>query len=234
MNIQDIPLILPNFNQLTYLQNIINWWKWYYPKNPYYIIDNGSTYEPLIDFYDSLSVDTVFRCPGNEFIPHLRMWLGENKPEYYCLSDPDIMPHPTTPPDFLEIFMACIDAGFHHVGFDLITDDIPDWNTKKGWILGDEKALHSIATRISYKGIIYEGFKAPIDTTFALYANHNGGWAAPQTAEAWTNSLRLFKAFHFGWYLHPQFINEEMKNYFATCKKFVPGELSAGKNNYRP
>lgn len=236
MNIKDIPLIIPNFNQLTFLRNLINWWKWYYPENPIYVVDNRSDNQDLWEYYNvSLNSDEVIPYHTNDFVFNLKDFLEQRKYNYYILSDPDIMPYPATPPNFLEIFKHAIDHyGFHHAGFDLITEDIPDWNKKKAWIQGDEKALHGIPVEIEYTGQLYGGFKAPLDTTFALYKRDNGGWQAPQSAENWTNSLRLFKAYHLTWYIHPDHVNEEMKHYFATCKKFEPGQISAGKNNYRP
>lgn len=232
MNVKDIPLIIPNFNQLTYLKNLINWWKWYYPENPVYVIDNNSDYVPLKEYY-SQNAFTLYQSENN-FIENLNGVLEVRKFEYYVISDPDIMPHPATLPNFLEIFKHAIDHyGFHHAGFDLITEDIPDWNPKQKWIQGDEIMLKGNPVVINYDGRDYNGYKAPLDTTFCLFKRDNGGWSAPMSAENWTNSLRLFKAFHLPWYLKKENLNEEMKHYFATCKRFEPGQVSAGKNNYR-
>lgn len=239
MDIKDIPLIIGNFNQLTYLRNLINWWKWYYPENPVVIIDNGSTYEPLLDYCHEIDeiVASVHFYNENDFVNNLNDLISRSQSEYFIICDPDISPAPNTPPNFLEIFKHAIDHySFHHAGFDLITEDIPDWNKKKGWIQGDEEALKrgKHTQVINYDGQEYAGVICPIDTTFALYKRDNGGWAAPQTAENWTNSLRLFRAHHLTWYIHPDHVNDEMRHYFATCKKFEPGQVSAGKNNYRP
>lgn len=232
MNIQDIPLIIPNYNQLTYLRNLINWWKWYYPNNPVYVIDNGSTYKPLLDYYKTIDFVTEVRV--NDFVGNLRRFLDEKRFPYYCISDPDIMPHPATPFNFLEIFKSIIDAGYHHVGFDLITNDLPEWNPKAGWIAGDEAALHHREQRFEYEGKVYTGFKAPIDTTFALYCRHNGGWSAPMPSEHWDNSIRLFNAHHLTWYLDKNHLNDEMKHYFSTCLTRDDSKPSAGRNHFRP
>lgn len=233
MNIQDIQLIIPNFNQLTYTRNLINWWKWYYPNNPVVILDNNSTYEPLKKWYLQAEAKVYF-YPNNDFIGNLNQYLSENKPEYYCISDPDIMPHPATPPNFLEIFKSILDSGFHHVGFDLITSDIPEWNKKAGWIQGDEAALHHREQRFEYDGKVYTGFKAPIDTTFALYSRNNSGWQAPMPPAHWDNSIRIFNAHHLTWYLDKNHLNDEMKHYFATCLTRDDSQPSAGRNHFRP
>lgn len=234
MNVNDIPLIIGNFNQLSYLRNLINWFQWYYPNNQIIIIDNASDYAPLKQWYLQTKHKVVF-YEHNDFVGNLMQYLDEHKPEYYIISDPDIMPHPATPPNFLEIFKSILDTNeFHHIGFDLITADIPEWNPKAGWIQGDEALLHGRPQKFEYEGKIYEGYRAPIDTTFCLFKRDNGGWSAPMPPEHWDNSIRLFSSFHLAWYQDKNHLNDEMKHYYATCKRFEPGQVSAGTNNHRP
>lgn len=242
MNVKDIPFIIPNFNQVTYLRNLINQIWWYYPENPIVVVDNGSTYEPLLHYYNRLESPqsptiSVVRYPENDFVKNITQFIKDTFQlcDYLVLTDPDLSILPTTPPNFLEIFKAAIDNhGFHHAGFGLKTDDIPAWNPKAGWIQGDEKALLSTPVTIEHEGQEYHGWKAPIDTCFALYKRDNGGWQAPMPAENWSNSLRLFEAYHLPWYLHKDYLNPEMQNYFATCKKRVLGAVTAGSNHYNP
>ena len=101
------PLIIPNFNQLTYLKNLINWWRWY-SNDPIYIIDNGSYYPPLIEYYKTCDAK-VINYKENSAHKNLMDFCSDLKSEYYCISDPDIMPHPGTPFDFLEIYKYCLD-----------------------------------------------------------------------------------------------------------------------------
>lgn len=233
-----IPLVIPVFNQLTYLRNIINWWKYYYPENPVYIVDNGSSYDPLSNFYSHIALEwkniTLIQTGKNDFIGNLTKCLEETikpKYEYYVISDCDIQPHPATPPNFLEVWKNYIDNhNFHRAGFSLITYDIPDWIHDRDWIQGNEKELLNNPV-LNYGTFI--GYRAPIDTTFCLYKTANGGWSAPMNGKDWSNCLRLFDAFHLGWYQHPDFINPEMDHYFSTCKRH-DGGVSAGKNNNRP
>lgn len=233
MDIKDIPLILTNFNQFSYLRNLVNQFHFYYPENKIFVIDNASTSEQVKNYYWQNEEITVFKYPNNTSAENLRHFLDNYKFEYYVISDPDISIHPTTPPFFLEVFKELIDTGYHHAGFDLIYEDIPEWNKKAGWIQGDERLLHNQPVEVKYNGSTFTGFQAAIDTTFAMYKTANGGWQAPMSAENWTNSIRIFQAQHLTWYLHPEYVNAEMKNYFATCRRFEPGQVSAGKNNYR-
>lgn len=235
-----IPLIIPNYNQLTYIKNIINWWQWYNPEQPIYILDNNSYYEPLLKYYDEI----IKSRPDNiSFYAYIKNDCSGNlggfidghikgQYDYYCISDPDIMIHPNTPPNFLEIFKDLIDEkGYHHVGFNLITNDLPNWLEKKAWIQGNEAELLN-NKKEEYMG--FSGFRAPIDTTFAMYTTKNSGWHSPMDGESWSNSLRIFNAFHLGWYIHPDFVNAEMDHYFKTAEMHKIGQPSAGKNNNRP
>lgn len=232
---KNTPIIIPNYNQVTYLANLVNWWKWYYPENPVHVLDNGSTkknYQAVHYLGSGITVNyfTENRCTDN-----LKDFLSKNPFDYYCISDPDIMPLPNTPPNFLEIFKHCIDHyGYDHVGFGLKTDDIPDWFEGRANMLHDEQSLLHTPIKIEYEGKEYTGYRAPIDTTFALYKKANGGWQNPMTSGKWSNSLRLFQAYHLPWYLHPDHLNDEMKYYFETAKYRIPGKTSTGVNNYRP
>lgn len=239
MEIKNIPLIIPVFNQLTYTKNLINWFRWYCPENQIFIVDNGSTYKPLLDFYEKNREDIdIFKMNVNECVLNLQTILKLKMYKdsgYYIISDPDIMPHPNTPPNFLEIFKDAIDnKGFHRAGFGLITDDLPEELNEREMIIGNEKELLNQPIPFFYKDKRYDGFKAPLDTTFCLYKRDNGGWSSPMNGNDWGNCLRLFKAFHLGWYVNPNFVNEEMDYYFKSAKYRVPGEPSAGANNNRP
>lgn len=244
-----IPLIIPVFNQLTYLKNLMNWWRWYHPdaeQYPIFICDNGSTNENLISNYDHGVFEfmfgaKVYRYKENSFIPNVRDLVKEVVEqdygfEYYVISDPDIMPHPSTPMNFLEIFKETIDHhGFHRAGFGLIIKDLPETLNERAMIIHNESEL--LAQKdfdVVLEQGIFCGYKAPIDTTFCLYKTTNGGWSAPMEGKDWGNCVRMFEAFHLGWYIDGDKLNPEMKTYFETSKYRVPGEPSAGKNNNRP
>lgn len=236
-----IPLIIINFNQLTYLVNLINWWQWFYSSYPIHIIDNGSTYEPLKEFYGKKNLFdvTVHQYAENKSTDNLTHFLHDNylfleEYEYYVISDPDIMPCPNVPPNFLEIFKHCIDRlGYNHVGFCLKIDDLPDHIDNKEEIIFNEGGFWNQKEVVEYHGKKYIGYKAPIDTTFAMYKK-SAGWEKPMPPDKWSKSLRIFEAYHLMWYLSPTEMNPEMQNYFNTAKYRIPGVSSTGVNNYRP
>ena len=95
------PLIIPNFNQLFYLINLINWWNYYTNNSKVYILDNKSDYKPLLKFYENCHVlwpnVEIVKFKVNNCGDNLKSFLKSrvyNKYSYYCISNPDIMPHP--------------------------------------------------------------------------------------------------------------------------------------------
>jgi len=223
----NIPLIIPTYNQPTYLKNLILWWRWY-NKGDVYIVDNDSSNPDLLDFYRTTDAKVIM-TNKNEAWKNLEDALKLIDAEYFVISPADIMPHPSVPPNFLQIWKHMIDEyDYHHVGFQLrISDTTMDnhmieQNELQFW---DE----SRKLLIPYKGTDYTAYKAPVDSTFALYKT----WEpSPMRPEWWDNSLRMFEAFHLPWHLET--VNKEMDYYFKTCKKAVTYVHDTGVNYYHP
>lgn len=229
--------LIPSYNQLFYLKNLINWIEWYHPDREQYpivILDNNSNYQPLLNYYFEELNGKVEICmeEKNDCAGNLRKYIDERlKTEWYVIVDPDILPTPNTPYNYLDYFMRAVESGFHHAGFDLVTEDLPSWLEKRDSIIYDENLCR--VEKLYFEGI--ECYRGAIDTTFALFKKSNGGWYAPMSGKDWSNGLRMFKAFHYKWYIDPQKINPELDNYFrtATFRDFTSG-ISAGKNYFRP
>ena len=230
-----IPLIVPYYNAPTYVKNLVNWWRWYRPDDPVHILSNRADRIP--GFLDPNVF--VHEYPQNAARQNLATFLADFQPPWYVISDPDIMPHPGTPPWFLDVFKHAIEThGFHHVGFQLAEHDrLPSWVPP---IIREDAARNEAphhdpgsVFEVAYQGATYMGHRAAIDTTFALYCAANGGWSSPMPGAHWGNSLRLFEAFHLGWYLPPD-PNPEMTHYFETCATPLHLEPVTGKNTYRP
>jgi len=151
------------------------------------------------------------------------------------------MPHPGTPFDFLEIYKYCLDniifedQPLQRVGFNLIINDLPASLRDRDTIIFNETEILKTypSVNISYQGRDFIAYRTPIDTTFGMYKKSEGFYA-PMSGKDWSRSLRLFQAFHLGWYADNGGINKEMDNYFRTCIKKDGGPVSAGKNNNCP
>jgi GT2 family glycosyltransferase len=235
----DIPLIIPNFNQVTYLRNSINWFRFYYPKNAVWIIDNGSSYPKLWEFYasitpkDNIKIITFQHNLGKANLATIIRDRIIKEYEYFIVSDPDIMPYPSTPKNFLNIFRHCIDTyGYNRVGFCLKINDLPLYVQEREEIIKHESRFWQNPQKIIYEEQSYIGYKAPIDTTFALYRSDM--LYSDDAQELWENSLRILEAFHLGWYLDPQDINEEMDYYFKTSHFDTLMDKRTLYNSYRP
>ena len=128
VNYRKVPVIINNFNRLEYLQKLISWLEWAGMKS-IYIIDNNSSYPPLLAYYKKTK-HIVFRL--NKNVGHMALWQShifmgfKNRP--YVYTDPDIVPVDECPKNviayFWELLMKYPDFG--RVGFGLKIDDLPD------------------------------------------------------------------------------------------------------------
>ena len=76
-----------------------------------YIIDNNSTYPPLLEYYNELPYN-IFRLKSN--LGYLALWKSgiykKFKNQYYVYTDSDIIPQKDCPHDFLIYFYLLMDV----------------------------------------------------------------------------------------------------------------------------
>ena len=218
----NVPLLIPCFNQLTFTRNLVNWYRYYRPHDDIFILDQASSYPPLLKWYEKLKGESgieVVRFWENKAKTHLK-WMIEGtiapRHRYYIISDPDVMPSPPTPPDFVDAFISLVESGYHHAGFCLKVDDIPvRAGLMRDMAMELEKDFWKSPVPFQWHGNSYVGYRAPIDTTFALYKS-SCGWEGPMRPEWWHNSIRMFDAYHLGWYVDAENPGEEMSFYFDS------------------
>ena len=99
-----IPIIINNFNRLEWLQQQIDWLK-SVGQNNIHVIDNASTYAPLLAYYKKIPA-TVYLLDRN--VGHEAIWrthiYQRFMNDYYVYTDPDVLPAEDTPKDFMRIF----------------------------------------------------------------------------------------------------------------------------------
>ncbi len=185
-----IPIIINNRDRLYNLKKLLDYLE---SKNinEISIVDNQSTYLPLLEFYKKTNYK-IYRMQKN--LGYLSLWKTELynkfKKNYYVYTDPDILPTSECPDDFLDYFKNCLlkYKDIEKVGFGLKIDDLPENDNKKKIISFEKKFWE--------KKIDNNFFSAPIDTTFALYRPYSfGGY--------WLKSLRSDKPYlarHLTWY----------------------------------
>ena len=201
------PIIINNFNRLEYLKRVVSAVRARGYDNVY-VIDNASSYEPLLEYYESEGL-RVFYLDKN--VGYLALWrtsIGENfTHNHYAYTDPDIEPSDGCPADFISHFASHLKANptLSKVGFGLELDDLP-----QRYVLRNEVRDHEAQF---WKQPLGNGlYFAAIDTTFALYRPRVvGGW--------WLDAGRTsgkYLARHLPWYADSANPTEEERYYQST------------------
>jgi hypothetical protein len=203
---KDTPIIINNFNRLSSTRNMREFLIQRGFTNVV-ILDNNSTYAPLLDWYATLTDKEVVRFNENFGSECLFKsgYINSIESEYIVYSDSDLELNPLMPDDFLEEMKAMM-LKYHEnkIGLALKIDDVPadcykncfsgsiNWE-KQFWINRLEEHV----------------YKAMVDTTFSLL--HKPVWHD-------YNAIRIagnFTARHLPWYLRYNEINEE-ELYYIT------------------
>jgi len=209
-----IPIIIISYNQLNSLKLLVDYLISRSYKN-IIIIDNNSTYEPLLNYLGEISVNVrvVF---NNINGGHKVFWnldkLKDSIKGYYVITDPDILPVEECPGDFVKKFLTTLHRypSVYKVGFSLKLDDIPLSNRNRNKILAWESQFWKNQN-------IDTDYFASIDTTAALYR--------PLRAAKLYNFYKgirtnfPYQARHLGWYVDQLNLHEETINYYKTSNE---------------
>lgn len=205
-----VPIVINNFNRLEYLSRCVDSLRTRGYDN-LYIIDNNSTYEPLLDYYKSEGL-RVFYLTEN--VGYLALWRTSIHTgfigDYYVYTDPDIEPVEECPADFVSHLYAIMQEyeGAAKVGLGLRIDDLPRRYARRDEVFQHEIQFYS-------KPVAPDLYFAPIDTTMALYRpGVAGGW--------WLPSIRTggsYMARHLSWYADTDNPSEEEIYYRKTSEQ---------------
>lgn len=169
-NLKEIPIIINNYNHLECLKKLISNLEDAGYLN-IYIIDNNSSYKPLLEYYKSIHYK-VFMLKKNW--GYLALWKSglykQFKGQYYVYTDPDVVPADFVPDNYIEYFYSIMQKyrNAEKVGFGLRIDNIPDCYEKKMQVINWEKQFYQ-------QKISDNLYRAAIDTTFALYRPYVSG-----------------------------------------------------------
>jgi hypothetical protein len=174
-----------------------------------YLLDNDSTYPPLLEFYEK-TPHTVIRRGENP--GHRWFWASGLLDELgvrgrYVFSDPDTVPIEECPLDAIDSFAEVLDRypGYKKAGFGLRIDDLPDhYRLKQEVIVWESRFWQRVVAPRLYE--------ARIDTTFALY---RGPEHAP-TAAIRTGYPYLVR--HTTWYLDSDNVPAEHRYYIDRAE----------------
>lgn len=206
-----IPCLIISYNRKTFLQRQLEYLL-PHPRLQIIIIDNNSTYEPLLEFYEEIANDCIIhRCDknyGNKVVWNLGLSKTYANDEPYIVTDSDILLD-YVKSDWLEILEQGLEkyTNYVKVGLGLNLSRIPHNYKRRAEVIAHErKTLH----RKSIGSIIY--YECPVDTTLALY---RGGF---HQYNIW-NSLRTYKPYeatHLEWHITTP--DDEMMFYFEATK----------------
>ena len=213
-----LPVYLISYNRLTWLKGMVD----YLIRIPSVlpiILDNKSTYSPLLEWYSTSPVE-VIRLSQN--FGHLCAWTSGVLPmgadhqsrygqPYYAVSDPDL-DLSKCPTDLFDVLKDGLRRHPRAVkaGVSLEIDDIPDHNPLKSSVIAHESAFWSQRADESF-------WWAGVDTVLAIYdcgrAYGTCDWINPSL-----RADRPYTARHLPWYTDPENMTKEERKYLAGSK----------------
>lgn len=192
---KEIPIIINNFNRFETLKKLISGLE----ARGYFnihIIDNHSSNPLLLEYYKSCRYK-VYQLDSN--LGCGTLWLSglyrKFKRNYFVYTDSDMVMADECPDDFMLFFLNALKKHplAQKVGFSLKIDDLPDYYLFKD---------HVIEFEGRYFDYYLEGeslFRAPIDSTFALYRPRAKERHANNHIEIY-RTASPYMAVHLPWY----------------------------------
>jgi hypothetical protein len=201
---EDIPIFINSRDRLNCLTQLVTWLEWAGMQR-IYIVDNASTYPPLLEYF-SRSSHSVLRLDRN--YGYLALWESGVHDEFagqpYIYTDPDVLPTEDCPSDFAVRFLELLHKHpqYGKVGFGLKLDDLPHHYSMRHHVIAHESQFWADPIE---PGV----YHAVVDTTLALYRpGCMGGW--------WQPAIRTgvpYLARHLPWYADSAHPTEEDRYY---------------------
>ena len=202
-------VVINNRNRLTTTKNMVDKLLELNTDEEIIIIDNGSTYPPLLEWYNNINNPNVaVHFEKNE--GHLALWatqLDKQLGEYFVYTDSDIILPDEFPKGWKLIMYHLIKwySSYDKIALALHIDDLPDHYRYKNQVKRNEARWWIEKYDSEMFDYLY---KADTDTTFAMMRNFGDNCY---------KSLRISKpnmmARHHGWYLDLDNLDEEEKYY---------------------
>lgn len=161
-----------------------------------YLIDNQSSYKPLLNYYDSCPYQVILL---GENMGHKAPWeslavklLSGGKP--YVVTDPDVVLPKTYNKSTIKQMLELFDVypGYVKIGCSLSIDDIPNTYEHKKTVQKWEKQFWEKPIKTNNELVAYD---AEIDTTFAIYRPNLGYITLPSIRIGGKHSAK-----HLPWY----------------------------------
>lgn len=206
-----IPIFINARDRLGCLRQLVDWLRQAgYGK--IYILDNASTYPPLLDYYGTLEKQGVWVLKLRQNLGHTALWrsgilerLDIRTP--YIYTDPDILPLEECPKDFVVELLGLLRKypWLEKAGLGLYYEDINyfDAVAKQAW----EKQFYHVQVE---KDVYF----APVDTTMALYRD-----ARHYCIEEAVRTGGRFMCRHLPWYYDYERLPEDEEYYLEHANE---------------
>jgi hypothetical protein len=205
----NLPFFIICRDRVTPLRALVTWLE----ANGYQrlvLVDNASTYPPLVEYLDKTS-HSVVRLPEN-LGPHRSVWetgvVGRFAGgEHYVVSDGDVVPDDACPGDAVDFLLWALRRypGYVKAGLGLRIDDLPSHYSLA-------KQVRKWEGRYWLRPLPKGLFEAPVDTTFAVYRPGEEFRLAPSL-----RSGAPYLARHTPWYSDSSQRTEEEQYYQDHC-----------------
>src|SRR5882724_5978311 len=210
------PIFVTNFNNLERGFRCLVEWLWE-SKCDITVIDNDSSWPPLLDYYQVLFQSNVKVMRLKENLGPYAFWeLNQHRmqTERFIVTDPDVVPAEGLCPDAPIVIGAMNTLMDRHgagkVGPSLRIDNLPDhFKHKQDVLKWEQQFWNRLATYAPYS------YEADIDTTFAMYEPGSEVRSAKPC-------LRLAPPYsfeHVSWYEDSAAPNAERDYYLAHIRK---------------
>ena len=209
-----VPVAINSFNRLETLRTELEWILSLDGEPSVIVLDNASTYPPLLDYYRTLRhprVQVVFLGynSGLEGIEDISREL--KRYGRYVVTDPDLTPYPDTPSDILTRMHEALDRfpRYNIVGASMEIDDIPESYPLRDAVREWERRYWPPQAEVVGEGL-FDGW---VDTTFGMYRPE----ADVTRIEPALRMDRPYRLRHADWYLDPENLTEEQAFYQRVC-----------------
>lgn len=211
---KEIPVIINNFNRLTTLKQLVESLE----KRGYrniYILDNDSTYPPLLEWYKECGYEVIYL---GQNIGFKALWKDKSVrkrfcSDYYIYTDSDVKLSDDCPDDIIDRIFHLLKDKYRlaaKIGLHIRIDNLPDCYANKAKVIEFESKAAVTPNADSLE-------RRPTDTTLAIYRPHTG-LCRSRSIEAY-RTIRPLSIDHLPWYMDTQNLSDEEKYYIAHTAK---------------
>ncbi|MBS1722809.1 MAG: glycosyltransferase [Armatimonadetes bacterium] len=214
-----IHVFIVSFNRVTWLPDLVTAAYRFDNIGEVYIVDNGSTYPPLLEYYQRTPAKVIYL---EKNLGHRSAWISgvieHCASPYYVVTDPDLDIRGVPRNCLLHLYEGMQRYKHKHinkVGLSLEINDVPKTQNTEFVRRFEQDNMWS-------RPLDREFFECTVDTTFALYDKYNFTWDInPVTHHDFTYGLRAnrpYTARHMPWYCDPTNPSEEDMFIWSTLR----------------